>query len=212
MGDDRIVEIVKGRGVHLPWDEIDTDRIIPARYLRCVTFDDLREGLFRDDRFGADGAELSHPLNDVRFQGASVLVAGRNFGCGSSREHAPQVLLRSGFRVVVAESFAEIFFGNSLTIGLCCVSVSRDDRVRLGAALDGGEQGEIKVDLRNRVIFWDSASAPLTLPDSARQAWLVGKWDPLQALTDNSDLTTQTWERLPYRRWLYGGVNNGDSQ
>src|SRR5271155_3697611 len=109
---------VAGRAVHVPGDDIDTDRIIPARYMKCVTFDGLGEFLFHDVRFDENGRPKAHPLNDPEFQGATILIAGRNFGCGSSREHAPQAIYRSGFRAIVAESFAEIFFGNSTTLGL----------------------------------------------------------------------------------------------
>ena len=109
---------VTGRSVVVPGDDIDTDRIIPARFMKCVTFDGLGEYMFYDVRFFEDGSEKPHPLNDPRFAGASILLSGENFGCGSSREHAPQAMYRFGIRAVIAESFAEIFFGNSTTLGM----------------------------------------------------------------------------------------------
>src|ERR1700722_9491283 len=118
---------VAGRAVHVPGNDIDTDRIIPARYLKCVTFDGLGEGLFYDVRKNADGSDKPHPLNDPRFAGATVLLSGANFGCGSSREHAPQAILKYGFKAIVAESFAEIFFGNCTAIGIPCLCASRED-------------------------------------------------------------------------------------
>src|SRR5471030_1654737 len=112
---------VTGRGVCVPGNDIDTDRIIPARYLKCVTFDGLGEGLFADVRRNPDGSEKPHPLNEARFKGATILLSGANFGCGSSREHAPQAIQKYGFKAVVAENFAQILFGNSITLGIPCV-------------------------------------------------------------------------------------------
>src|ERR1700741_3538345 len=123
---------VRGRGVHGPGDDIDTDRIIPARYLKCVTFDGLGAYAFYDVRFDAQGRSLGHPLDDPRHRGASILVSGRNFGWGSFREHALQSLYYGGIRALVAESFAEIFFGNSTTLGIPCVTVAAADRAALG--------------------------------------------------------------------------------
>src|SRR6478735_3234953 len=128
------IERVEGRGVHVPGEDIDTDRIIPARFLKCVTFDGLGEHLFKDVRFRQDGSKTGHPLDDPRFAGATVLVAGRNFGCGSSREHAPQSIAKAGFKAMVAESFAEIFFGNCTTLGIPCVTASREDIAKITAA------------------------------------------------------------------------------
>ena len=114
----QVIKEVKGSAVHVPGDDIDTDRITPARFLRCVTFDGLGETVFYDERFDSEGKAKPHPLNDSKFTGSSVMVSGSNFGCGSSREHAPQALVRAGFKAVIAESFAEIFFGNSVTLGM----------------------------------------------------------------------------------------------
>ena len=138
------IKDVSGTGIHLPGDDIDTDRIIPARYLKCVTFDDLAGTHFYDVRFDPDGKPTGHPLDDPRFAGASIMLSGSNFGCGSSREHAPQAIYRSGFRAIIAESFAEIFFGNSTTLGMPCVSASREDIESLGAAIEE-DPGNLRV-------------------------------------------------------------------
>src|SRR5215207_1246253 len=118
---------VSGTAVYVPGSDIDTDRIIPARFMKCVTFDGLGEFAFYDVRKNADGTDREHPLNDKRFESANILLSGSNFGCGSSREHAPQALYRFGFRAVIAESFAEIFFGNSTTLGMPCAVMSSAD-------------------------------------------------------------------------------------
>ena len=115
---------VSGQAVYVPGDDIDTDRIIPARFMKCVTFDGLGEYLFYDMKFKEDGSKKEHPLNDPRFINASIMLSGSNFGCGSSREHAPQSLYRAGFRAVIAGNFAEIFFGNSINLGMPCISLS----------------------------------------------------------------------------------------
>jgi 3-isopropylmalate/(R)-2-methylmalate dehydratase small subunit len=119
---------VTGKGVYVPGDDIDTDRIIPARFMKCITFDGLGEYLFYDVRKTEGGEDKEHNLNDPRFSGANIILSGNNFGCGSSREHAPQSILRAGFNAVIAGSFAEIFFGNSTNLGIVCVTASDEDR------------------------------------------------------------------------------------
>src|ERR1700710_1778665 len=141
---------VTGRAVTVPGNDIDTDRIIPARFMKCVTFDGLGEFLFYDMRKNADGSDKPHPLNDPRFKGATILLSGANFGCGSSREHAPQAIHKYGFRAVVAESFAEIFFGNCTTLGIPCATTSRADIAQIAAAVEANPQLEIIIDVANQ--------------------------------------------------------------
>ena len=129
------IQQVTGRGVFVPGDDIDTDRIIPARFMKCITFDGLGEYFFYDVRKDQDGADKVHNLNDTRFKCANIIVSGNNFGCGSSREHAPQAILRAGYTAIVAGSFAEIFFGNSTNLGVVCVTASDADREVLAAAI-----------------------------------------------------------------------------
>ena len=130
---------ISGRPIPLPGNDIDTDRIIPARFMTAITFDGLGELAFRDARFDADGRPKPHPMNDPRYQakGPRVAVVNKNFGCGSSREHAPQAMWRWGVHAVVGESFADIFFGNCVAMGIPCVTASEADVTRLLAAIEG---------------------------------------------------------------------------
>jgi 3-isopropylmalate/(R)-2-methylmalate dehydratase small subunit len=178
---------VSGRAVFVPGADIDTDRIIPARFMKCVTFDGLGEFAFYDVRFNSEtGEKTDHPLNDPRFAGASILVAGVNFGCGSSREHAPQSLRKYGFNGVIAESFAEIFFGNSTTLAMPCVIADAADINRLREAIDTDPSAEVTIDVDQlRVRTSGGLDFPVSMPDSARDALVSGRWDPIQELLDN---------------------------
>ena len=185
---------VAGTGVPLLLDDIDTDRIIPARFLRCVTFDGLGEHAFEDDR----KQDSKHPFDDARFQGGSVLVGGRNFGCGSSREHAPQALIRWGIKAIIAESFAEIFFGNCTGLGVPCVNASRGDLDRLAAAITADPKLSVTVDLAAKQVRAGSLSCPITMLESARGSLTTGNWDFLGQLLEGADAVKQTAATLPY--------------
>ncbi len=187
---------VRGQAVPLPGDDIDTDRIIPARYLKCVTFDDLAEGLFRDERFDESGAAKGHALDDPRYAGARVLISGSNFGCGSSREHAPQSIARAGFEAVIAESFAEIFFGNATTLGLVCVAVSPTARRALIEAVRADPQLELVIDVAAGQVRAGDQTFEASLPSSAREALLDGFWDPLGELLEGVSAVREVAERL----------------
>ncbi|NCF12151.1 MAG: 3-isopropylmalate dehydratase small subunit [Verrucomicrobiaceae bacterium] len=189
---------VSGTAVYIPGADIDTDRIIPARYLRCVTFDDLAEGLFRDVRTDPDGKPLNHPLDDPQFQGANIMLSGPNFGCGSSREHAPQAIRRAGFDAVIAESFAEIFFGNSTGLGMPCVCASAEEIKALGAAVQANPKLEVSIDLDAMTASYGDTIIKVTMPDSAREALMSARWDPIQELLDNIDSIETRAEALPY--------------
>ena len=178
---------VTGTAVHVPGQDIDTDRIIPARFMKCVTFDGLGEYAFYDVRKHADGSDKAHPLNDARFQGASILLSGANFGCGSSREHAPQALYRFGFRAIIAESFAEIFFGNCTTLGIPCVVATAQDIQVLAKEIERNPKLEVTVDLTAERVFFEDEDMPVTVLHSAREALTTGQWDPIAALLDNKD-------------------------
>jgi len=178
---------VTGTAVHVPGQDIDTDRIIPARFMKCVTFDGLGEYAFYDVRKNADGSDKPHPLNDPRFKGATILLSGANFGCGSSREHAPQALYRFGFRAIIAESFAEIFFGNCTTLGIPCVVGTAQDIQVLAREIERNPNLEITVDLTAERVFFEDEDMPVTVPHSAREALTTGQWDPIAALLDNKD-------------------------
>ena len=189
---------VIGSCVPAAGDDVDTDRIIPARYLKCVTFDGLGEFLFYDVRFDENGRPKNFPLNDPRFTGATILIAGRNFGCGSSREHAPQAIYRYGFRAVVAESFAEIFFGNSTTLGLPCVTVSRHDLARIRNIVESEPKSEMTIDLTKETIRLGSDEFPGSILPSARDALINGRWDPIAELLEGRALVEERVGQMSY--------------
>jgi 3-isopropylmalate/(R)-2-methylmalate dehydratase small subunit len=178
---------VSGTAVHVTGSDIDTDRIIPARFMKCVTFDGLGEFAFYDVRFDKDGKPTGHPLDEPRFKGASILLSGTNFGCGSSREHAPQALYRFGFRAIIAQSFAEIFFGNCTTLGIPCVIATAEDIAKLAAAVDVNPALEVTVDVANRKVIYGSESFPVVLAETAHDALTSGQWDPIAELLESKD-------------------------
>ena len=191
---------IAGTGVHVPGDDVDTDRIIPARFMKCVTFDGLGEYAFYDERFEEDGRPKSHPIDNPKYAGATILLAGRNFGCGSSREHAPQALYRHGFRAVLAESFAEIFFGNSITLGMPCLVMDGRDIRALAALIDEAPQTEINIDIPNGEVSMADVGFPAKLPDHAREALVDGRWDAIADLLEGLDAVKATADKLPYMR------------
>jgi 3-isopropylmalate/(R)-2-methylmalate dehydratase small subunit len=189
------VERVAGRGCVLRADDIDTDRIIPARFLRCVTFDGLGEHAFEDDREQAKG---NHPLDDRRFAGAAILVVGQNFGCGSSREHAPQALLRSGFRAFFGGSFAEIFAGNCTALGLPCATLAAEPLAKLMDAIDLDPAQDLVLDLRARTLTSRAGTLACEIPEGVRQQLLEGTWNATRVLLEAGDAIEATGARLPY--------------
>ncbi len=189
---------VTGRGVHVPGNDIDTDRIIPARFMKCVTFDGLGAYLFHDVRKNPDGTARPHPLNDPRFRGATILLSGANFGCGSSREHAPQALQKHGFKAIVAEGFAEIFFGNCTALGLPCVAARREDVAAMAAAVAADPAVEITVDLSRSEIRFAGQKAPVSIRDSAREALVHGRWDAIGELLEGVGDAKKVAAGLPY--------------
>lgn len=192
------ISSVSGHAVSVPGNDIDTDRIIPARFMKCVTFDGLGEFLFYDVRKNADGSNRDHPLNEQRFKGATILISGANFGCGSSREHAPQAIQKYGFRAVVAENFAEIFFGNCTTLGIPCLSATRDDIAKLTAAVQANPQIEVILDLANREIRFGQQKIPATMRESARDALVNGRWDAIGELLEGRPAVAERARTLPY--------------
>ncbi len=193
------VKQVTGTGVFIPGADIDTDRIIPARFMKCVTFDGLGEFAFYDVRYDEHGNKTNHPLNDARFDGASILVAGVNFGCGSSREHAPQSLRKYGFNGVIAESFAEIFYGNSTGLAMPCVMASAADIKALAAVIEADPKISITIDVEAlKVRTSGGLEVPVTMPDSFREALVSGRWDPIQELLDNDAAIDAKAKELHY--------------
>jgi 3-isopropylmalate/(R)-2-methylmalate dehydratase small subunit len=195
------VRQIAGRGVPLRGDNIDTDRIIPARFLKSITFEGLQDHLFEDDRKQLEAEGRKHATADPKYAGATVLLVNANFGCGSSREHAPQAIRRSGIRAVVGESFSEIFFGNAVALGMPCVTA---DRQTLGALMDIVENDpstEVVVDLDRMAVAAGAKTFPVTLPKAAREAFLDGSWDATGLLLDRFEEVEHVASRLPYLQW-----------
>lgn len=192
------IKQVSGRAVPVPGDDVDTDRIIPARFMKCVTFDGLGEFAFYDVRFDANGAKKPHPLNDPRFEGASIMLVGSNFGCGSSREHAPQSLHKFGVRAIIGLSYAEIFFGNSTTLGIPCVSVDEKTLHTLVEIVETHPERELKIDIERKNITAGDNEFDLMMNESAREALLSAEWDALALLMKDPQDIDAVAEKLHY--------------
>ena len=194
--------VMKGKAVAVPGNDIDTDHIIPARDLRCVTFDGLGQYAFEDDRKQLKEAGKLHPFDDATRGEASILVVGRNFGCGSSREHAPQALMRwgKGITAIVGESFAEIFFGNCVAIGVPCVTLAQGELQQLSAAVAADPSLEVIVDLATGRVSWGTHSAVASMPDSAKNQLSTGRWDSTHELLQGLPQVESTARTLPYFR------------
>ena len=192
------IERVKGRAIPLRGNDIDTDRIIPARFLKTITFEGLEHHVFEDDRQQLASRGVVHTFDVPTHKGAHLLVVQGNFGCGSSREHAPQALARWGINAIVGESFAEIFFGNSLIMGLPCVTAERADIERLLKLSETHPETEFELDLHASRITAATLSVPVKLPDATRAALLSGNWDATGLLVDRYEEVEQVAARLPY--------------
>jgi 3-isopropylmalate/(R)-2-methylmalate dehydratase small subunit len=187
---------ISGTAVPLRGHDIDTDRIMPARFLRSVSFEGLERHIFVDDR----AADPGHPFNDARFQGAAVLVVNANFGCGSSREHAPQGLYRAGIRAVVGESFSEIFRGNAAMIGLPCLDAAHADIERLQTLVEQSPATTVHVDVASGEIGAGALRFTATMPPAIRDGLVSGQWNPTVMLLDNFQDVEAVAARLPYIR------------
>lgn len=189
MAVERIREI-RGTALPIRGDDIDTDRIIPARFLKSVSFEGLERHLFEDER--------DHPVANAAYASAQVMLVHANFGCGSSREHAPQAIYRRGIRAVVGQSFSEIFFGNSVALGLPCPTASRAALDALVALVERDPSLELVVDLDAMRIRGGGLEFSLTLPAAARDAFLDGSWDATGLLLEDFDQVRAVAARLPY--------------
>lgn len=188
------ITLITGRGLPLHGDDLDTDRIMPARFLRAVTFEGLERHLFEDDR----ATDPDHPFSDPRYKGASVLVVNSNFGCGSSREHAPQGLARAGITAVVGESFSEIFLGNSAVLGVPCVTAPSDAVAALQALIEAAPQTRIDVHVNSGIVTAGDLRIQGSLPSALRDAFVSGQWNPTAMLLDRFDEVGAVATRLPY--------------
>jgi 3-isopropylmalate/(R)-2-methylmalate dehydratase small subunit len=185
---------VTGRGIPVPGNDIDTDRIIPARFLKEVTFASMGEHAFEDAR----KQNPEHPFNSPVYQGASVLVVGQNFGCGSSREHAPQALMRWGIRAIVGGSFAEIFFGNCVMLGIPCLVASQEDLEWLQKAVARAPQDPVTVDVAKQEARFGDRVIKATMPDGPRNQLVAGTWDSTAVLLEAGGAIEATARKLPY--------------
>lgn len=192
------IENVKGRGVAILGDDIDTDRIIPARYLKCVTFEGIGEFVFFDERFNPDGSAKPHPLNEEKYKGASIIISGNNFGCGSSREHAPQSIKRAGFNGIIAESFAEIFHGNSTTLGIVCISLSKKDILELSKIIEQNPELVIEIDVKKQTVSSGGKTFQGSIKESSQKAFIEGSYDSLGVLLKNMDEVIKLEKGLKY--------------
>lgn len=185
---------IRGRAIPLPGNDIDTDRIIPARFLKCITFEGLETHVFEDDRRQMP----DHPFNQTRYQGATILVIGHNFGCGSSREHAPEALRRWGIRGIVGESFAEIFFGNCTAIGLPCLTLDAEGVAWLEEAVSRCPEREVLLDVEDRLVRFGERSVPAMISDGARNQLLTGTWNAMGVLLEARNEIDRVAKSLPY--------------
>jgi len=189
---------VSGTAVSMRGNDIDTDRIIPARYLKEITFARMGEYPFYDERFDSEGKQKPHPLNDPKYKGASILFVNKNFGCGSSREHAPQALFRFGISAIVGESFAAIFAGNCIMMGVPTITVTSGEIEELMKSVENAPQTPYKVDLEAKTLSYGERQIRFELQDSNQRALLSGFWDSTSILRANLDKVKHTAAKLPY--------------
>jgi 3-isopropylmalate/(R)-2-methylmalate dehydratase small subunit len=198
---DRCIRSITGTIVPVVGDAIDTDRIIPARFMKGITFDGLGAYAFYDERFDGQGNKKVHPLNDERYSGGNILLVESNFGCGSSREHAPQALMRFGIRALIGISFADIFAGNCSQMGIPAVRVTRDDHGILAETIDRNPKTAVTVDLVAMKIIAGTRTVPLDIDAAACKALVSGLWDTTALLRENLDLIRVKAGQLPYLDW-----------
>lgn len=192
------IKKISGTAVPVRGNDIDTDRIIPARFLRCVSFDGLGEHAFEDDRAQDKAKGKTHPFDDAKFQGAKVLVSNSNFGCGSSREHAPQAIYRWGVRAIVAVSYSEIFYGNTVAMGMPCVHVSVADADAIQSIVEADPKTEVVVDLESNTVTAGGKTFSATVPEGPRKQFLTGGWDATSELLRDFDDIKAVAKKLPY--------------
>jgi 3-isopropylmalate/(R)-2-methylmalate dehydratase small subunit len=192
------IATISGTAIPLSGNDIDTDRIIPARFLRCVTFDGLGASVFADDRIQLQDA---HPFDLPQFQGANVLIVNSNFGCGSSREHAPQALAKWGIKLIIGESFSEIFFGNCVAMGIPCLTADSATTTRLQEILNANPQTPITIDLNSLQVQCGDFTASVSIGEGSRQQLTNGTWDACGQLVANLNQTKVTATNLPYMAW-----------
>ena len=191
------ITAVQGTAIPLPGNDVDTDRIIPARYLRSVTFEGLGAEVFKDERFNDDGSLKAHPFNEEKYAGAAILIVGRNFGCGSSREHAPQAIMRSGIKAIIGESFGEIFAGNCTSIGIPVCTADEQTIDELQKLVQNNPQLPFDLDLEAQTLSSEETSVAVDIRPAAKTALLAGTWNTLDELLQNEAAIEEVHQRLP---------------
>jgi len=191
------ITAVQGTAIPLPGNDIDTDRIIPARYLRSVTFEGLGTEVFKDERFNDDGSAKAHPFNEDKYAGAALLIVGRNFGCGSSREHAPQAIMRFGIKAIIGESFAEIFAGNCTSLGIPVCTADEQTIEELQELVQNDPRLVFDLDLEAQILNFGGKSISVDISPAAKTALLAGTWNTLDELLQNEAAIEEVHRRLP---------------
>ncbi len=199
--DSRFIDRISGRALPLRGHDIDTDRIIPARFLKSVTFEGLETHAFEDDRKQLEERGQVHAFWNPRYAGAKILIVNGNFGCGSSREHAPQAIQRWGVRAIIGESFSEIFFGNSVALGMPCVTADPATVDALMAAAEADPSSEFELDLEGLTVMANGQRLEVALPPAARESFVTGTWDATGLLLERFEDVQAVATRLPYMRW-----------
>lgn len=194
-----VITTLSGKGCPIVGNDIDTDRIIPARFLKEITFENMGHYLFYDVRFDQNETPKTHTLNEMRYKDASIMVVNDNFGCGSSREHAPQAIMRYGFKAIIGESFAEIFAGNCSQIGVPVVTADAGDIATLQSALETDPTLDITLDLTTKTAQFGNTTFPIEIPESRREAFIQGTWNVLELLKQNTNAIQTLESQLPYR-------------
>ena len=194
----REIKQIEGRGIILSGDDIDTDRIVPARFLKSIVFSGLEKSVFIDDRKALKDSGSIHPFDDERFQGANILFVNKNFGCGSSREHAPQAIHRWGIQAIIGESFSEIFFSNCVSIGVPCFTLKRQEILETMNLINKNPKIKLMINLEQKLLLLDRQEVFLTIDDGIRNRFTTGEWNPTQILLKNSEVIKKKYEELPY--------------
>jgi len=192
----RAIERISGKGIVIRGNDIDTDRIIPARFMKCVSFDGLGAFVFNDER--SDESGKKHPFDDSRWAGNPVLVTNSNFGCGSSREHAPQALKDYGIRAIIGETFAQIFAGNCFSLGIPALSLEKAEIAILQALIETKPDTAILVDIKKKIVSADASNWDFSMPESQRKALLDGTWDSMAVLAAAEKEIAELASSLPY--------------
>ncbi len=193
-----VIKEIKGKGLPLRGDDIDTDRIIPARFLISTTFEGLGDSAFCDERFSPDGTPTNHPMNDKKFNGSTIIITNNNFGCGSSREHAPQAIKRAGYNLILAESFAEIFYGNSSVLGLVCITLDKNNIETILKSIETNPDTEISMDIEKSELSVAGTVYKVELKDALKSSLLNGSYDTIAELASNKDEVKTFEKNLPY--------------